>query len=237
MCVCYSLQLCVCVCVCVRVRVRVCVCVFEHWHILGFYGDRCSRRYWDITDPSRLGIYTMSVEVTLDEDNDELEIELGTCDPRLDDPSLSFSTVTTSDPTSSGEAGSSAPQDGESVALSPQTEQDMPGLTRILEQTSTPTNHNHVVRRSPVRTLLGEAMGRFRIPKKSKIATSFQPIQTAPPPSSDHTSSSMLKKYLSGEDIHREGVFYVLTGPGDFSRRGPDPQGEGNVVWVTVCEQ
>ena len=196
-------------------------------HVLGFFGCRCSRKFWDVTDPSKLGIYTLSVEAALDEDNDELEVELGTCDPRLDDPSLSFSTVTTADPTSSGEAGSSSLQDGEAVSVAAQTEQDMPGLTRIIEQTSTPTNNNHVVRRSPVKTLLGEAMGRFRIPKKTKAVAGTQMMQATPPPSSDPASSSMLHKYLNGEDIHREGLFYVLTGPGGLSRRGPDPQGEG----------
>lgn len=207
-------------------HVRTCEVPFSASLYVCTYIHRCLRKFWDITDPSKLGIYTLSVEAALDEDNDELEVELGTCDPRLDDPSLSFSTVTTADPTSSGEAGSSSLQDGEAVSVAGQTEQDMSGLTRILEQTTAP-NNNHIIRRSPVRTLLGEAMGKFRIPKKSKAAASTQLVQATPPPMSDPASSSMLHKYLTGEDIHREGLFYILTGPGGLSQRGPDPQGEG----------
>ena len=218
---------------CTRMLHHVCVYVCTYVHVchtmfLPFLAVcRCVRRFWDDTDPSKLGIYTLSVEAALDEDNDELEVELGTCDPRLDDPSLSFSTVTTADPTSSEEAGSSSLQDGEATSVAARSEQDMSGLTRILEQTA-PANNNHVVRRSPVKTLLGEAMGKFRIPKKSKAAAvSAQLMQATPPPSSGPASSVMLHKYLSGEDIHKEGLFYILTAPGGLSQRGPDPQGEG----------
>ena len=188
--------------------------------------------FWDLTNPSEMAEYTMSVEIIIDCEDEDVEVEVGSTDPQLDDPTLSFSTITASH-TSTGEGDRQSRSEDE---LSTSTQ--ISGLSKLIEQNSKPSLHKP----PQVKSLMQAKIGNYRIPKRSHRDTpttdtskscntpTTHPSTDTPNRPSDVLSSPMLTSYFEGRPLHKEGVFYHLSGPGGFQTQGSDLQGSPYVT-------
>ena len=177
----------------------------------------------------------MQVKAILDDGEDEIEVEVGNPDPGVDDPSLSFSTITAT-ATAEGPSGPNvvnltSSENGLGTS-SDHEEGDFTGLTLKLEQSATSTTP---VAKQPIKTLIGSSMDGYKIPKRSSQPSQATQSGTSAAQSGTGirrevscaaSSSVLLSRFKRGLPLQPEGIVFSLCGPGGFERHGTDLNGK-----------